>query len=99
VLPFICVRKKDLTSSVYNIHLARQIFQTNFELGNERIFQQNEQYHFWTDLPRDREECRTSHGPEKPHTFCKKTKQKNPKVGFGFGPQEMRKNHNVFKQG
>lgn len=31
MLSFICVRRKDLTSSVYNVHLARQIFHTNFE--------------------------------------------------------------------
>lgn len=31
MLSFICVRRKDLTSSVYNVHLARRIFHTNFE--------------------------------------------------------------------
>lgn len=31
MLSFICVRRKDLTSSVYNVHLARQIFHAHFE--------------------------------------------------------------------
>lgn len=31
MLSFICVRRGDLTSSVYNVHLARQIFHTKFE--------------------------------------------------------------------
>lgn len=49
-LSFICVRRKDLTSSVYSVHLERQIFHTTFEWGNGTIFQGNEQHQFWTDL-------------------------------------------------
>lgn len=71
MLSFICVRRKDLTSSVYNVHLARQIFHTNFELGNETIFQQNEQHHFWTDLLWERglQNFISLHDPEKSNTF------------------------------
>lgn len=37
-----------MTSSVYNVHLVRQILHRAFELGNETVFQRNELHRFWT---------------------------------------------------
>jgi hypothetical protein len=43
-----------VTSSVYNVHLVRQILHRAFELGNETVFQCHELHPFWPDSLRGR---------------------------------------------
>lgn len=45
--------ERAMTSSVYNVHLAREILHRAFELGNETIFQYDELHRFWTDSLRE----------------------------------------------
>lgn len=45
--------ERTVTSSVYNVHLAREILHRVFELGNATIFQYDELHRFWTDSLRE----------------------------------------------
>ena len=58
MLSFICVRRKDLTSSVYSVHLARQIFHTNFEEEMKLSFNRMRTIIFGQTYY-EREHCRT----------------------------------------
>lgn len=74
MLSFICVRRKDLTSSVYNVHLARQIFHANFEEEMKLSFNRMSTIIFGQTYY-EREESQnfiSLHDPEKSNPFFKK---------------------------
>lgn len=51
MLSFICVRREALTSWVYNVHLARQIFHAQFWAGEwNQSFNPTSNIRLWTDL-------------------------------------------------